>query len=607
MVNPEYAGYLREKAAGLPLSPGIYIMRDKNGKIIYVGKSKKLKNRVSQYFHENDFKSQKTDAMTFFVADFDYILCDTEIEALSLENSLIKLYRPRYNVKLKDDKSYPYIKASTDAEYPEFSVTRKREGDKAKYFGPYTGTNTAYSILSAMQKTFSLPSCRRHFPRDRGKVKNCIYRQIGCVAPCREEVSPDEYREVFMQAVSFLSGDTDGVLTDLTKKMNDAAERMAYEAAARYRDRIIAVKKLCEKQKVVEAPSVERDVIAWQSDELIPSACVFYVRGGKLIDSEVFFFGTSEIADSSAISSFVYGLYMSREYIPREITFAEGIDDDDLALLSDWLSEKAGYKVSVRVPKRGDAKKLCDMALQNAVQRAKEKQSQSENSDKSLTRLAAIANLEVVPERIEAFDISNYGDEHITAGMVVYENAKPKKSDYRIYNIRSDYQDDYGAMREAIERRIAHSAEMPLPDLFLIDGGAAHVTVVSDVLREHGLGVAVLGMVKDEHHKTRALVDETGEISIALEQSVFVLIYGIQEEVHRFTVSHMSAKKRKTLRHSSLEKIDGIGPAKAKALLSHFGGLGGVKAASAEELIKVRGIDENLAQKITEYFKGDIK
>jgi len=607
MVNPEYAVHLREKAAGLPLTPGVYIMRDKSGKIIYVGKSKKLKNRVSQYFHENDFKSRKTDTMTFFVADFDYILCDTEIEALSLENSLIKLYRPRYNVKLKDDKSYPYIKATTDAEYPEFSVTRKREGDKAKYFGPYTGTSTAYSILSAMQKTFSLPPCRRHFPRDRGKVKNCIYRQIGCVAPCREDVSPDEYREVFMQAVAFLSGDTDGVLTELEKKMTDAASRMAYEAAARYRDRIVAVKKLCDKQKVVAAPSVERDVIAWQSDEIIPSACVFYVRGGKLIDSETFFFGINEIADSSAISSFVYGLYMSREYIPREITFAEGIDDDDLALLSDWLTQKAGYKVNVRVPKRGDAKKLCDMALQNAFQRAKENQAQSEKSDKSLSRLAAIAGLEVVPERIEAFDISNYGDEHITAGMVVYENAKPKKSDYRIYNIRSDFQDDYGAMRQAIERRISHADEMSLPDLFLIDGGATHVAVVSEVLREHGMNTAVLGMVKDEHHKTRALVDERGEISIALEQPVFVLIYGIQEEVHRFTVSHMSAKKRKTIRRSTLEKIDGIGEAKAKELLKHFGGLADVKKASAEELMQVRGINADLANKITEYFKGDKK
>ena len=605
MVSAEYAKHLREKAAKLPLSPGIYIMRDKSGKVIYVGKSKKLKNRVSQYFHENDFKSPRTDTMTSLVADFDYILCDTEIEALSLENSLIKLYRPRYNVKLKDDKSYPYIKATVSEEYPEFSVTRKRGADKSKYFGPYTGTNTAYSILAAMQKAFSLPSCHRHFPRDKGKVRNCIYSQLGCAAPCRNDVSSDEYREIFMQAVAFLAGDTDGVIADLEKKMIDASNRTAYEAAARYRDRIAAVKKLCEKQKVVAAPDVERDVIAWQADELIPSACVFYVRGGKLIDSETFFFGPNEIADSSAIPSFVFGLYTSREYIPREITFAEGTDDEDLALISDWLCQKAGYKVNVRVPKRGDAKKLCDMALQNAVQGAKEKRCQNEKSEKSLARLAAIAGLEVVPERIEAFDISNYGDEHITAGMVVYENAKPKKSDYRVFNIKSGTRDDYGAMRETIKRRLSHAEESPLPDLFLIDGGAQHVAAVNEVLRKSGANVATLGMVKDEHHKTRALVNENGEISIALDQPVFVLIYGIQEEVHRFTVSRMSQKKRKTIRRSSLESVSGLGPVKAKKLLEHFGGLNGVKNASVEELAQVSGVNEALAQKIYDHFKGD--
>ena len=377
MVNPEYAPHLREKASGLPLSPGVYIMKDKAGKVIYVGKSRKLKNRVSQYFHENDFKSPKTDAMTFFVADFEYILCDTEIEALSLENSLIKLYRPRYNVKLKDDKSYPYLKATVNDEYPEFTMTRKRLSDGARYFGPYTGVNTVFSLISAIEKTFNLPPCRRHFPKEKGKVKNCIYRQIGCVAPCLETVTSEQYKETFMQAVAFLSGKRDEVLSSLEKKMNDAAENLAFESAARYRDRISAIKKLDEKQKVVEDPDVERDVIAWQTSELIPSACVFYIRGGRLIDSEVFFFGQNEIADSSAITSFVYGLYMSREYVPREVTFCAGIDEEDVALLSDWLRQKAGYRVNVHVPVRGNAKKLCDLALQNAVQKSRERDRKS--------------------------------------------------------------------------------------------------------------------------------------------------------------------------------------------------------------------------------------
>ncbi|MBR6049611.1 MAG: excinuclease ABC subunit UvrC [Clostridia bacterium] len=607
MVNPEFADHLREKAAGLPLTPGVYIMRDRAGKVIYVGKSKKLKNRVSQYFHESDFQSRKTDAMTFFVADFEYILCDTEIEALSLENSLIKLYRPRYNVKLKDDKSYPYLKATVDKEYPEFMMTRRRENDRARYFGPYTASATVFSLISTIEKTFDLPSCRRHFPKDKGKVKNCIYRQMGCVAPCLESVTAEQYREAFMQAVSFLSGEHGAVIADLEKKMISASENLAYESAARYRDRIAAIKKLSDKQKVVESPDVERDVIAWQSDEVIPSACVFYVRGGRLIDSEEFFFGQSEIADSSALSSFVYGLYTSREYIPKDITFTGGISDDDLSLLSEWLTEKAGYKVNVRVPQRGDAKKLCDMAYQNAVQKAREKQKENEKSNKALERLAMLAGLEVVPERIEAYDISNYGSEHITAGMVVYEHGKPKKSDYRVFNIKQGAQDDYGAMREVLTRRIGHKDENPLPDLFLIDGGENHVAVAREVLTENGLDTAVLGMVKDEHHKTRALVDERGEISIALEQPVFVLIYGIQEEVHRFTVARMTEKKRKTIKRSTLENIDGIGEAKAKLLLKTFGGLAGVRKASVDELASVKGVTPEIAEKIKEYLMGDKK
>lgn len=606
MVNPEYADRLRAKAAGLPLCPGVYIMRDKAGKVIYVGKSRKLKNRVSQYFMQSTDFNTKTDAMTFFVADFEYILCDTEIEALSLENSLIKLYRPRYNIRLKDDKSYPYIKASVDEEYPTLSMTRSRGADKAKYFGPYTGVSTVFDIISAMQKTFGLPSCKRHFPRDKGKVKNCIYRQIGCAAPCLDSVSPDDYRDVFMQAVDFLSGNREKVISELEKKMSDASDAMAFEVAARYRDRINSIKKLDEKQKVVESPDVERDIIAFQNEEIIPSACVFYVRGGRLIDSEIFFFGSNEIFDSSAFCSFVYGLYMSRGYIPKEVDFSEGISDEDLALMSEWLRDAAGYGVSVRVPKRGNAKKLCDMAVQNAYQKSKEKKAESERSDKTLERLAEIAALEVVPERIEAFDISNYGSEHITAGMVVYEGGKPKKSDYRIFNIKSkDTQDDYSAMREAIERRVSHADEMPLPDLFLIDGGAGHVGAVKEVLDGLGRDVSVLGMVKDEHHKTRALVGDAGEISIALEQNVFVFIYWIQEEVHRFTVSRMSEKKRKTVKKSVLCEIDGIGDARAKAILEKFGGLAKLKAASVDEIAGVKGITPALAEKIYEFLKND--
>ena len=608
MVNSEYATRLREKAAALPLSPGVYIMKDKGGKVIYVGKSRALKNRVSQYFHENTGHGPKTEMMTSHIHDFDYILCDTEIEALTLENSLIKLYHPRYNIKLKDDKSYPYLKATIGEEFPRFLMTRKRESEKAKYFGPYTSTATVYGIISALQKTFGLPSCKKHFPKDRGRVKNCVYRQLGCIAPCDPEVSPEAYREAFMQAVSFLSGNYEAIIRSLTEKMEFAAENLAFEAAAAYRDRIRSVQKLEEKQKVVASPDTERDIIAWHVGDPVSAICVFYIRSGKLIDTELFYFSGGEILDSSAIVSFMLELYTRREYIPKEINPADILTPEDAEVLTALLTEKAGYKVSVRTPFKGETRRLCDMARENAAMRSLEYAKSSEKSEKSLVRLASLCGLETIPERIEAFDISNFGDEAITAGMVVYENAKPKKSDYLLFSIRStEHRDDYASMREAVSRHAAHLADegAKIPDLILIDGGENHRNIAVQALQEAGYpDIPVFGMVKDEYHKTRALVGEMGEISIASEQSVYTLIYNIQEEVHRFTISKMSNKKRKTQKISSLEDIEGIGKARAQALLTHFGGLAGVKKASSEELQAIRGVTPEIAENIIHHFKN---
>ena len=607
MVNSEYAARLREKASSLPLSPGIYIMKDKGGKVIYVGKSRALKNRVSQYFHESGMNSAKTEMMTASVYDFDYILCDTEIEALTLENSLIKLYHPRYNIKLKDDKSYPYLKATVNEEFPRFVMTRKRESEKAKYFGPYTSTATVYGIISALQKTFGLPSCKKSFPEDRGKVKNCVYRQLGCIAPCDPAVPPEQYKEAFMEAVSFLSGNYEKLLESLTQKMDYAAENLAFEAAAAYRDRIRAVKKLEEKQKVVASPDTERDIIAWHVGDPVSAICVFYIRHGKLIDTELFYFSGGEILDSSAVVSFMLELYTRREYIPKEINPADILAEEDASVLASLLSEKAGYKVSVRTPFKGETRRLCDMARENASARSLEYAKSSEKSEKSLVRLASLCGLEAVPERIEAFDISNFGNEAITAGMVVYENAKPKKSDYRLFSIRStEHRDDYSSMREAVSRHAAHLSDegAKLPDLILIDGGENHRNIAATALAEAGYPqIPVYGMVKDEYHKTRALVGKNGEISIAAEQSVYTLIYHIQEEVHRFTISKMSEKKRKTQTTSVLEDIPGIGKARAKSLLAHFGGLAGIKKATESELQAIRGVTPEIAKSITEYFK----
>lgn len=607
MVNAAYAASLREKASLLPLSPGVYIMRGDGGKVIYVGKSKKLKNRVSQYFHETDFKSVKTDMMTSLVRDFEYIVCDTETEALTLENSLIKLYKPRYNIKLKDDKSYPYISVNMHDEYPRFTVTRKREDPRALYFGPYSGTTVVYGIINAMQKTFGLPACNRRFPRDKGKVTHCIYRQIGCLAPCDENVTSEQYRESFSEAVDFLSGNYKKITDELTEKMLYASENEMFEAAAVCRDRIRAIEKLREKQKVVASPEVERDVISAYAGDAVSAVCVFYIRGGKLTDSEIFYFSGGEILDSSALCSFICELYVRREYIPKEITVGGELSESDKELCESWLSEKTNRKVNLTIPLRGEKKKLCDMAKENAEQKCKEYLLSSQKTDKTLARLASLAGLETVPERIEAFDISNIGDEHITAGMVVFENGKPKKSDYRIFRMKTvSTRDDYASMREAVSRRCAHLSDdgAVAPDLFLIDGGAAHVSAAKQAMREAGYDIPTLGMVKDDKHRTRALVGEDGdEIQILSEQQVYSLIYKIQEEVHRFTISKMMGGKRKAEKTSVLENVSGVGTAKAKALLAVFGGLSAIKQADISELCRVKGITESIAKNIKEYFR----
>lgn len=607
MVNAAYAASLREKASLLPLSPGVYIMRGDGGKVIYVGKSKKLKNRVSQYFHETDFKSVKTDMMTSLVRDFEYIVCDTETEALTLENSLIKLYKPRYNIKLKDDKSYPYISVNMHDEYPHFTVTRKREDPRALYFGPYSGTTVVYGIINAMQKTFGLPACNRRFPRDKGKVTHCIYRQIGCLAPCDENVTSEQYRENFSEAVDFLSGNYKKITDELTEKMLYASENEMFEAAAVCRDRIRAIEKLREKQKVVASPEVERDVISAYAGDAVSAVCVFYIRGGKLTDSEIFYFSGGEILDSSALCSFICELYVRREYIPKEITVGGELSESDKELCESWLSEKTNRKVNLTLPLRGEKKKLCDMAKENAEQKCKEYLLSSQKTDKTLARLASLAGLETIPERIEAFDISNIGDEHITAGMVVFENGKPKKSDYRIFRMKTvSTRDDYASMREAVSRRCAHLSDdgAVAPDLFLIDGGVAHVSAAKQAMREAGYDIPTLGMVKDDKHRTRALVGEDGdEIQILSEQQVYSLIYKIQEEVHRFTISKMMGGKRKAEKTSVLENVSGVGKAKAKALLAVFGGLSAIKQADISELCRVKGITESIAKNIKEYFR----
>ena len=601
---------LLEKANTLPLAPGVYLMRDHGGKVIYVGKSRKLKNRVSQYF-QNAEKNAKTARMVSLVQDFDYYLCDTEIEALSLENTLIKQYTPKYNIRLKDAKSYPYIKITAE-EYPRLIFTRRRDQDKAKYFGPYSGSGTAYALIELLQKTLRLPKCTRRFPRDIGRERPCIYYQMNrCAGLCTGKVSADEHARAMRYAAEILGGRSTEVRRSLETEMYAHADAERYEAAARCRDTIAALEAAGQKQKVVGAPDAEYDAVALYGDDFCSSVSVFYVRAGVLVDKAEFVYGADSILETEDMTTFLCEHYKSREYIPPRILLSFALDAEDETMLSDYLSGVAGHKVTVKTPQRGTLKTLCEMVEKNAADRAKQYRIDSAKSEEVLVRLGALLRLESYPARIEAYDISNLGTEHLTAGMIVCNEGKFTKADYRTFRIRSvqNSTDDYASMREALARRMEHLSDEEgsfgeLPDLILLDGGRGHVSVVRELLAERGLDIPTFGMVKDDYHKTRALCTDTEEISIAREQDVYSLIYRIQEEVHRYTVSRMESAKRKTLKTSSLVAIPGIGEAKAKRLLSAFGGTGALKKATQDEIARVKGISQRDAAAVWQYFHG---
>lgn len=600
---------LLNKANSLPICPGVYLMRDRHGKVIYVGKSRALKHRVSQYF-QNSLKNIKTARMVSAAEDFDYILCQTEIEALSLENSLIKQYTPKYNIRLKDAKSYPYIKVTAE-EYPRIVFTRSRLADKAKYYGPFSGTSVAFSILDILHKSLGIPTCKRVFPRDIGRERPCIYYQMKqCCGLCTGKVSKEEYLSFIRCATDILRGNTVTATRILKEQMQAYAEEERFEAAARCRDTLRALERLHQKQSVVASPDVNADVFGVFTDETSTAIASMYVRAGKVIDTKDFVFGADIISDSSAWLSFFVEHYMLHDDIPQTIMLAHEMDDDDCTALENFLTEKAGRRVTLKFPERGTFKKLCDVVSGNAEERARQSRLEAQQDERVLVTLASMLALETVPERIEAFDISNIGSENITAGMVVYCNGKPKKSDYRSFRIQSvtDTPDDYQSMKEAVLRRIRHlktdtvGSFSQYPDLLLIDGGKGHVSAVKEVLQQEGVEIPVFGMVKDDYHKTRALCTENEEINIARERSVFMLVYRIQDSVHRFTVEKTTKAKRSTLQKSSLEKIQGIGPAKAKALLHAFGTYTAIKQATAEELSKVKGISGSDATRIYRYF-----
>ena len=599
---------LLSKANELPLCPGVYMMRDRGGKVIYVGKSAKLKNRVSQYF-QNSEKNAKTARMVSLVDDFDFYLCDNEIEALSLENTLIKQYTPKYNIRLKDAKSYPYIKL-TKEEYPRLVFTRSRGNDKAKYFGPFSGSGTAYALIELINRVLRLPSCKRSFPRDIGKGRPCIYYQMNrCAGLCTGQISAEEYRDTVKYAVDILNGKTDQVKKQIEQQMYDYAEAERFEAAASCRDTLAALASLGDKQKVVASPDTEQDVVALYSDDFCSCVSVFYVRSGVLQDKAEFLYGADSILEPEDLTTFLCEHYKNREFIPRSILLSSPVEEGDLEMLSEYLSTIAGYRVRVRCPERGQNRVLCEMVERNAAEKAKRYRLDSEQDEDVLLRLAQLLQLESYPSRIEAYDISNLGKEHLTAGMIVCNDGRFSKSDYRSFHIRSvsGTTDDYGSMRETLSRRLEHLSDAEgsfaaYPDLILLDGGRGHVSVIKELLAQKGLEIPVFGMVKDDYHKTRALCTDTQEISIAKEREIYSLIYRIQEEVHRYTVGRMETAKRKTVKTSVLTGIPGIGEAKAKKLLKVFGCITRVKNASCEELEAVSGISHRDAVAVWEYY-----
>lgn len=613
--NEEKLKSLLEKANTLPLCPGVYIMKNASGKVIYVGKSRKLKNRVSQYF-QNSAKNVKTSRMVSSVDNFDYIVCTTEIEALTLENTLIKQYSPKYNIKLKDAKAYPYIKI-TNEEYPRVTFTRTRSNDKAKYFGPYSGTATVFSVLSLLYKSLGIPSCKRKFPRDIGKERPCIYKQMKqCCGVCAGDVSKEEYNNLIRSAADILRGNTAKARHAIEEEMYKYAESENFEAAIRCRDTIAALEKLTEKQKVVSSSRENHDIVGIFYGDVCTAISLLNVRDGVLVNKSDYVFGNDRVIDDSSLSTFLCDYYRGKDDIPSEILLSFEMETEERELVGEYLKSLVGTNVDVRTPERGDKKALAGIAVSNAEQAARQYVSETEKSDTLLASLAEALGLEVLPSRIEAYDISNIGAEHKTAGMIVCEDGKLKKSDYRSFVIKSvEGTDDYACMREALRRRFAHLDDeggsfSNIPDLVLLDGGRTHVSCVRETLAEMGIEVPVFGMVKDEYHKTRALCDEENEISIAADKELFIFIYKIQEEIHRFTVSKMTAAKLKTLKTSSLEKIRGIGEKKARAVLLKFGTLEAVKNATPEELAEVKGVSAKDAENIYNHFhplEGDIK
>ena len=614
---------IEEELKKLPAKPGVYIMRDHKDTIIYIGKAISLKNRVRQYFQSSRNLSPKIQRMVEHMDHFEYIITDSELEALVLECNLIKEHRPKYNTMLKDDKTYPYIKVTVNEAYPRVLTTRQMKKDKAKYFGPYTGGGAVKDIIDLLRKVYKIRTCNRNLPRDIGKERPCLYYYMGqCDAPCQGFISEKDYGENINQVLEFLNGNYSPVLKMLEQNMTEASEKLEFEKAAEYRDLIESVKVIANRQKITNTDQMDRDVIAFAREKDEAVVQTFFIRGGKLIGRDHFHLsGVEGETDGGVMTSFMKQFYAGTPYIPKEIFL--GAQPDEEELLVDWLSSLRGQKVFIKVPKKGDKEKLVELARKNAQivlnQDIEKIKLQEARTTGALKDLADLLDLPII-ERIESYDISNTAGFESVGSMVVYEKGKPKRADYRKFKIKTvQGPDDYASLYEVLTRRFTHGIKerqelrekgmdealgsfTKYPDLILMDGGKGQVGVALKVLSELNLNIAVCGMVKDDNHRTRGLYYNNQELPIAKCSELFRLITRIQDETHRFAIEYHRSLRQKRQVRSILDDIKGIGPTRRRALMKHFQSLEAVQSADVEELMKVPSMNRQAAEAVYFFF-----
>lgn len=614
---------IEEELKKLPSLPGVYIMHDKHDTIIYVGKAISLKNRVRQYFQKSRNLGIKKEQMVEQIERFEYIVTDSELEALVLESNLIKEHKPKYNTMLKDDKNYPFIKVTVGEAFPRIMTARTMKKDKSKYFGPYTNAGAVKDVIELTRKLYHLHTCSRVLPRDTGKERPCLYYHIKqCDGPCQGYISQEAYRAQVDSLLDFLSGNHKKILKELEEKMYQASEEMKFEDAAQYRDLIQSVQRIGEKQKITDHPGEDKDIIAMAEEGQDAVVQVFFVRDGKLIGRDHFYMKTAP-GDSRAmiLSSFLKQFYAGTPFIPREIMIQEEIEEQDL--IAKWLEKRKGKKVRILVPKKGTKEKLVEMAYQNAKlvlrqdkERIKREEGRTIGAVKEIAELLGLQDI----QRIEAFDISNISGFQSVGSMIVYEKGKPKRSDYRKFKIKwVKGPNDYASMEEVLTRRFVHGMNEQeerrnqeleqefgsftrFPDLIMMDGGRGQVNIALAVLEKLNLQIPVCGMVKDDKHRTRGLYFRNQEIPIKRDSEGFKLITRIQDEAHRFAIEYHRSLRSKGQVHSVLDDIPGIGPARRKALMKQFKGLEAIKEASIEELAQVESMNEKAAAQVFDFF-----